>query len=74
LSSGTPPPRSTLCAGGQQPTGCCTQQASTITEISDQLSLSIKTISTDHTRILEEVNLNTNADPARYVVEHHLLE
>jgi DNA-binding NarL/FixJ family response regulator len=50
------------------------QQASTITEISDQLSLSIKTISPYRTRILEELNLKTNADLARYVVEHHLPE
>lgn len=47
---------------------------STITEISDQLSLSIKTISTYRTRILEKLNLKTNADLARYAVQHHLLE
>ena len=47
---------------------------STITEISDQLSLSIKTISTYRTRILEKLNLKTNADLARYAVQHHLVE
>lgn len=46
----------------------------TITEISDQLSLSIKTISTYRTRILEKLGLKTNADLARYAVQHHLLE
>ena len=46
----------------------------TITEISDQLSLSIKTISTYRSRILEKLNLKTNADLARYAVQHHLLE
>lgn len=46
----------------------------TITEISDQLSLSIKTISTYRSRILEKLSLKTNADLARYAMQHHLLE
>ena len=46
----------------------------TITEISDRLSLSIKTVSTYRTRILEKLNLKTNADLARYAVQHHLVE
>jgi len=47
---------------------------STITEIADQLALSIKTVSTYRTRILEKLNLKTNADLARYAVQHHLVE
>jgi DNA-binding NarL/FixJ family response regulator len=46
----------------------------TMTEISDQLSLSIKTISTYRTRILEKLNLKTNADMARYAIQHQLIE
>ncbi len=46
----------------------------TITEISGQLSLSIKTISTYRSRILEKLRLKTNADLARYAMQHHLLE
>lgn len=46
----------------------------TMTEISDQLSLSIKTVSTYRSRILEKLNLKTNADLARYAVQHHLVE
>ena len=46
----------------------------TITEISDQLSLSVKTISTYRSRILEKLGLKTNADLARYAVQHRLLE
>ncbi len=45
----------------------------TITEISEQLALSVKTISTYRSRILEKLQLNNNADLARYAVEHHLL-
>lgn len=46
----------------------------TLTEISDQLSLSVKTISTYRTRILEKLQLKNNVDLARYAVQHHLLE
>ncbi len=46
----------------------------TVTEIADRLSLSMKTVSTYRTRILIKLNLKTNADLARYAVEHHLLE
>jgi DNA-binding NarL/FixJ family response regulator len=46
----------------------------TITDISDQLSLSVKTISTYRTRILLKLNLKTNADLARYAVQHHIVE
>ena len=46
----------------------------TITDISDQLSLSVKTVSTYRSRILAKLNLKTNVDVARYAVEHRLLE
>jgi len=46
----------------------------TMTEISGQLSLSIKTISTYRTRILEKLNLKTNADMARYAIQHQLID
>jgi DNA-binding NarL/FixJ family response regulator len=46
----------------------------TITDISDQLSLSVKTISTYRSRILVKLNLKTNADLARYAVQHHIVE
>lgn len=46
----------------------------TITDISDQLALSVKTISTYRSRILIKLNLKSNADLARYAIEHHLLQ
>lgn len=46
----------------------------TITDISDQLALSVKTISTYRSRILIKLNLKSNADLARYAMEHHLLQ
>ena len=46
----------------------------TITDISNQLSLSVKTISTYRSRILTKLNLKTNADLARYAVQHRIVE
>lgn len=43
-----------------------------ISEIADELSLSVKTVSTYRTRILEKMGLNTNADLIRYVIENNL--
>lgn len=42
----------------------------TVKEISGVLSLSVKTISTYRTRILEKTGLKTNADIMRYAVQH----
>jgi DNA-binding NarL/FixJ family response regulator len=44
----------------------------TTTEIADQLSLSVKTVSTYRTRILEKLHLKTSAELIRYGVDHGL--
>ncbi|MEJ2721492.1 MAG: response regulator transcription factor [bacterium] len=46
----------------------------TISEIADRLSLSVKTISTYRARILEKMNLTSNAALIRYAIEHGLAE
>jgi len=43
-----------------------------ISEIADELSLSVKTVSTYRTRILDKMGLSTNADLIRYVIENDL--
>lgn len=45
-----------------------------VSEIANQLSLSIKTISTYRARVLDKMKLKSNAEVARYAVEHHLIE
>jgi two-component system invasion response regulator UvrY len=45
----------------------------TVTEIGDELSLSVKTVSTYRTRILEKLELRTNADLVRYALNTGLL-
>lgn len=41
-------------------------------QIADDLALSVKTVSTYRSRVLEKMNLNTNADMIRYVIDHNL--
>lgn len=44
----------------------------TVGEIADELGLSVKTVSTYRTRILEKMNLKGNAEIIRYAVDHSL--
>lgn len=45
-----------------------------VSEIASLLSLSIKTVSTYRTRILEKMDLRSNADLTRYALQHGLLK
>ena len=44
------------------------------TEIAEQLHLSVKTISTHKTRILEKLDLGSTAELVRYALEHKLVQ
>jgi DNA-binding NarL/FixJ family response regulator len=46
----------------------------TVSEIATELSLSVKTVSTYRSRILEKMNLNSNAELIRYAIENGLIE
>ena len=46
----------------------------TVGEIGAELSLSVKTVSTYRTRILEKMHLHTNAELTRYAFENKLVE
>jgi DNA-binding NarL/FixJ family response regulator len=46
----------------------------TVTEIADALFLSVKTISTYRTRILEKMKMKTNAELMHYALKHKMLE
>ena len=43
-----------------------------VSEIADELGLSVKTVSTYRTRILEKMNMQNNAELIRYVIDHGL--
>jgi DNA-binding NarL/FixJ family response regulator len=46
----------------------------TLMEIAEVLSLSAKTVSTYRTRLLEKLNLKTNAELMRYAIDNRLIE
>lgn len=49
-------------------------QGKTVSEIADILSLSVKTVSTHRTHILEKTKLKNNADIVMYAVRNNLLQ
>ncbi|MCP4200547.1 MAG: response regulator transcription factor [bacterium] len=46
----------------------------TVSEIADELNLSVKTVSTYRTRILEKTQLRNNAEIMRYVLDNDLID
>ena len=52
---------------------CLIARGKTVTLIATQLGLSVKTISTYRRRVLEKMNMSSNAELYRYAVDHALL-
>jgi len=52
---------------------CLIASGMTVTEIAEELSLSVKTVSTYRSRILEKMNMQRNAELTRYAIEHELI-
>ena len=53
---------------------CLLASGKTVKEVGSDLSLSVKTISTYRSRILEKMRMRNNAELMRYVVRHKLIE
>ena len=53
---------------------CLIAVGKTVTEIASDLTLSVRTISTYHTRLLEKMRMNTNAELIAYAVRNHLVD
>ncbi|NWF52048.1 MAG: response regulator transcription factor [Nitrospirae bacterium] len=53
---------------------CMIASGKTLKEIAQQLSLSIKTISTYRSRILEKMNMKSNAELTHYAIKKHLVD
>lgn len=51
---------------------CMIALGKTVKQIADELSLSVKTISTYRSRILEKTDMKNNSEITRYAIEHHL--
>jgi len=52
---------------------CKIAQGQSLTEIGNELSLSVKTISTHRTRILDKMKMTKNAELIHYAIDHQLL-
>lgn len=53
---------------------CLIAQGKSVSDIADQLALSVKTVSTYRSRILEKLGLRHNAEITRYALKHGLVE
>jgi DNA-binding NarL/FixJ family response regulator len=53
---------------------CLLASGKTPTEIADSLSLSVKTISTFRTRIMNKMDMRNNAELTHYALEHKLID
>jgi two-component system, NarL family, invasion response regulator UvrY len=53
---------------------CMLASGNTVTEIARELSLSVKTVSTHRSRILEKMRMKTNAELMHYAIHHRLVE
>jgi DNA-binding NarL/FixJ family response regulator len=49
-------------------------QGKSVKHIAQSLTLSIKTVSTYRTRLLDKLQLTTTAELIRYALDHHLVE
>jgi two-component system invasion response regulator UvrY len=67
------PPHETLSDREYQ-VMCMIALGKTLKEIADELSLSIKTISTYRSRILEKMNMKTNAELTHYTIKNRLVD
>lgn len=53
---------------------CLIASGKTVKQVSDDLALSVKTISTYRTRILEKMKMSSNAELTHYAIRNHLVE
>jgi two-component system, NarL family, invasion response regulator UvrY len=53
---------------------CRLAEGSSVTEIANKLCLSVKTVSTYRSRLLEKMGMNTNADVTSYAIRNGLIQ
>jgi len=46
----------------------------TVKEVAEQLSLSVKTVSTHRSRLLKKMKMNSNVELVRYAIQNHLVD
>ena len=73
ISPGNRPPHEQLSERELQVL-CALARAHTIKEIAAELSLSVKTVSTYHVRLLAKMGMTRDAELVRYALQHRLVE
>jgi two-component system invasion response regulator UvrY len=53
---------------------CMLASGKTVTEIADELALSVKTVSTYRARILEKMDMKNNAELIHYAIQNQLVD
>jgi DNA-binding NarL/FixJ family response regulator len=53
---------------------CEIARGKTVSQIADEVALSVKTVSTYRARLLEKLGLANNAELMRYALDHRLVE
>jgi two-component system invasion response regulator UvrY len=53
---------------------CLIASGKTVTQIADELALSVKTVSTYRVRILEKLKMKNNAEMTRYAIKESLVD
>jgi two-component system, NarL family, invasion response regulator UvrY len=53
---------------------CMLASGKTVTEMADELALSVKTISTYRARILEKMDMKNNAELIHYAIQNQLVD
>lgn len=74
LLSGTDRPRHETLSDREYQVLCLIASGRTTSQIAEQLSLSVQTISTYRARILEKMAMSTNAELTRYAIQNRLVE
>jgi two-component system, NarL family, invasion response regulator UvrY len=66
-------PLHTLLSDREYQIFCLIASGKTVSEIADELAISVKTVSTHRTRILEKMQMRTNAELTHYAIRNELV-
>lgn len=74
LNNIEPKPLHTLLADREYQVFIAISKGKRLSDIANEMSLSIKTVSTYRTRLLKKMNFSSNAEIIHYALEYHLLD
>ncbi|MHB8483502.1 MAG: response regulator, partial [Nitrospiria bacterium] len=74
LQTGVEKPFHEILSDREYQVMCLIAQGKRVKQIADQMALSIKTVSTYRSRILEKMNMKTNAELIRYGIQNKLVD